>query len=130
MTSRFLTNDELETLFNKNILPNDIQPGYVVGVSEACILSLLIEKNKIENVDEKSLKAKYHNVLTESENGRIWIIELNSENLSRLLLDEEFYNSYCDRKDNPYDLSKRFSLYYDSSYSYWTENVYAEAFDQ
>lgn len=128
MTDRFFLNEELSALYSKNIVPQDIESGHVIGVSEVCSLSHIIEIDKITGVHEKVLKANFANVHNECEKGRVWILDLNAENLSRLLLDEEFYEFYCDKKDNPYILSRRISLYYDSSYSYWSDNVYTEAF--
>jgi hypothetical protein len=128
MTSRYFEKNELRTLFEKNITPQDIKEGHVIGVSEVCKCSLIIEEKKIEGVHEDVLRQNYQNILTEFEKGRLWILELAADNISRLLLDEDFFNAYCDKKTNPYELSERFSLFYDMNYSYWTENVYEEAF--
>jgi len=129
MNCRYFPRHELDRLFSRNILSDDIENEYVVGVSEVCDFSSIVESKKIEGIHENTLKASYANVKNKVDQGNIWILELTSDNLSRLLLEDDFYETYCDKKGNPYTLVQRISLHFDSSYSYWTENVYAEAFD-
>jgi hypothetical protein len=128
MTSRYLLKQELLNLFDKKVIPKDIGEGGTIGVTEVCNYSLIIEEKKIARVHEDILTANFTTVAAECDNGKIWILELTADNLSRLLLDEDFYDSHCDKRSNPYTLSGRFCLYYDLNYSYWTENVYDEAF--
>lgn len=129
ITCRYLNKIELSTLYEKNILPKDVANNNIVGVSEICNFSLIIEDKKIEGISQQELEANCVNISKEVERGRVWILELTSDGLSRLLLDDDFYEMYCDKKGNPYTLSQRISLHYDDSYSFWTENVYIEAFD-
>ncbi len=129
MTSRYLTKTEFIHLFDKGNLPDDIKDGQAIGVSEPTAFSLLIESKKIQGVNDQTLFENYSNVHSTIAKGDIWILELSSDNLARLLLNSGFVEDFCDKKDNPYDLSRRVSLFYDGDYSYWTENVYFEAFD-
>ncbi|MEP7317093.1 MAG: hypothetical protein ABI921_00070 [Panacibacter sp.] len=128
MTCRYIEPQELKRLFDKKILSDDIRLKYTVGVSEVCDLSLLIESKKIDGIHEDTLRENFSNITNEVENGLIWVLELDANNLYRMLSDDGFYEDFCDKKENPYKLSKRISLSYDNSYSYWTENVYIEAF--
>lgn len=130
MTTRYLFKNELSKFFDKDILPTDIEKDQVIGVTEVSSYSLIIEEEKIASVPESLLSGRHQNVLKENNNnGRIWILDLNAQNLSRLLLNEDFYCDYCDKKTNPLELCKRISLYYDDSYSFWSDNVYIEAFE-
>jgi len=130
MENRFVRSQELHKLFEKNIIANDILSKDIIGVSEVCDCSHFIENKKIEGVAESELEQNFKNLDAAIREGFLWVIELTSFHMSNVLLDEDFYNEFCDKKGNPYMLAKRMALYFDSSLSYWTENIYSEAFEK
>ena len=129
ISNRFLTYSELCKLFDQAYLSSDIENGSIVAVSESTSLSLLIDGNKKEGLSEEDLITNLSNIHQTTTAGTVWWLDLTSENLARQLLNIEFVEEYCNKQSNPYDLSKRISLFFDQTYSYWTENVYSEAFE-
>ncbi len=129
MHSRYFSQKELEKLFERNTMPTDISIEEVIGVSEPCSISLVVEQNKVNKISQEDTFANYQNIATQISEGSIWIVELNAFSIGRLLLEDDFFEDHCDKHENPYVLSSRMTLYFDSSYSYWSENVYLEAFE-
>jgi hypothetical protein len=129
MDCRYFTPNELLSLFERKTLPGEIENGHVVGVTEVSNLSMIIEDRKIRNIPDSEILSKLNNVHSVIQEGQIWLLNLEAENISRVLLDDAFFTSFCDKKLNPHELTKRIALYYDINYSYWTDNVYLEAFD-
>ncbi len=128
VTCRYFEKKELDKLFYRNILPEEIEIGVVSGVSDSAGFSMIIEKGKLAGETEATLKNNYLNVSTKVADGRIWIVGLDSTSLSNAMLNDEFSDFYLDKKSNPIELSTRCALHY-GQHAYWTENVYDECFE-
>ena len=112
----------------KDYLPADILTTNVVGVTETASCAMIIEHSKIDGLNKHTLQEKLNNIGRACDKGLLWIIELDANNLSHALLDEDFFFDYCDKTTNPLELSKRITLFNHPS-SYWTEEVYIQAFE-
>lgn len=128
-TTRFLSVKELKLVFDRNELPEDLEKQGVVGVFETAECARIIENFKIENKLLSEMHASLSNVEKMHEEGKGWLIDLEAHKISELLLEESFVAAYCSKAGNPYDLSKRISLFIKEDITYWTENVYSEAFE-
>jgi hypothetical protein len=127
--NRFFTLNELRDLFENNVMPNDIRIDNTIGVNEVSDCAYLIEDNKIRGLTENSLLERFRNVQESIANGKIWMVELEAHQLANVLVDDDFFGEFCNHRGNPYSLTKRIALFFHTNYSYWTENVYFEAFE-
>lgn len=129
MITRFLNPKELQLVFDKNEIPKDLLSSTVVGVFETADCAMLIENCKLGNRLHSDLNQGYSNLQSLHDRGLAWMIQLEAEKLSQLLTDEDFFSEHCGKAGNPYELSKRMALYVTENYTYWTDNVYTEAFE-
>lgn len=124
LDTKFFQDRALESLYHHNRFDND----GMINVSESSALSLIIEIDKISYASQEEMLQKFNNVSRCINTGEVWIIELDAYRLSQFLNEEELFETYCNQKLNPLTLSKRIALYPDSIHSYWSPNVYMEAF--
>ena len=117
---------EFESIFDRNVVPKDLN-NMLVGVSDVSEFSLIVEDRKIASQSTQAMMIGFENVMKSIENSKTWIIELEGYKLSKVMLNEDFFNEFCNKASNPNTLTKRCALFMDDC-SYWTDNVYFDAF--